>query len=435
MSSQVDVVIRNKNRVFDGFFQLDEVTLSHRLFDGGMSAEKKILIFERGDAVAALIYNKTDHRVVLVEQFKAPTLEKGSGNGWITEVMAGMIKPGETPEQALARETLEETGYRITDWELITTFFSSPGGSSERIFLYHVVVEAADKVAQGGGNTREGEDIRVVTMSPDVLFEKLSKAQLEDPKLIIAAYHLKERLRLTPRKAVELPSGRGRMYQLKDAPGLRLGIQTGRVLDARDIEVWVSPENTDMMMDRVIGRTISANIRYGGAEKDARGNIVEDTIADALRVALGTRRHVQPGEVIETTAGALAENGARTILHVAVAVGQGPASGVSADPATVATCVTNVLEHVQRGNSGFRIFGRKYRSLLLPLMGTGDGGLTLEQVAPLLVGCIKRFYRSYPDTALSEIYLLAFTNVQRSAIEDALLVDGEFTPVPDGAIV
>src|SRR5262245_33790773 len=140
MASPADVVVSSKRRVFDGFFKIDEVTVSHRQFDGAMSADKKLLVFERGDAVAALIYNRDLAQVILVEQFKVPTLEKSRNNGFMTEVMAGMIKLDETPEQAVIREALEETGYQIKNPELIATFFSSPGGSSERIFLYYAVV-------------------------------------------------------------------------------------------------------------------------------------------------------------------------------------------------------------------------------------------------------------------------------------------------------
>src|ERR1700694_2812311 len=146
MASPRNVVIRDKRRVFDGFFKLDELTLSHEQFDGRMSPDKKLLVFERGDAVAALILNRDRREVVLVEQFKVPTLEKSKTNGWVTEVMAGMIRPGETPDETVIRETLEETGYRIKDPELIATFFSSPGGSSERIFLYYAVVGDADRI-------------------------------------------------------------------------------------------------------------------------------------------------------------------------------------------------------------------------------------------------------------------------------------------------
>lgn len=433
MTSQADVVVRNKRRVFDGFFKLDELTLSHRLFSGDMSPDKKVLVLERGDAVAALIYNRTDNRVVLVEQFKAPTMDTSPSNGWITEVMAGIIRDGEEPEQALAREALEETGYRITEPEHIITFYSSPGGSSERIFLYYAVVDSADKVGPGGGVAREGEDIRTVTLAPEVLFDKLRQGLLEDPKVIIAAHHLKERLRLKPGKASVLRSRSGPVYALKGAPHLTLALREGQILDVRGIDVWVNPENTDMMMDRVIGKTISANIRFGGAERDENGNIVEDTVADALRAALGSRRHVRPGEVVETQAGGLAEFGVRRILHVAAAVGHGPGRGVSADAATVSICVARVLQHVHAGNSGFRLFRRKDTSVLLPMIGTGDGGLKLEHAAPLMVDQIKEFYRSNPATDLRRVELLAYTNEHKAACEEAIAADGAFELLPDTA--
>src|SRR5262249_14953208 len=199
MSSPADVVIREKRRVFDGFFKLDEVTVSHRQFDGAMSPDKKLLIFERGDAVAALIFNRDTGQVVLVEQFKVPTLEKSNTGGFITEVMAGMVRAGGKPPGAGGRETMGASGYPLQDAGLTAPgFVSSPGGSSERIFLYYAVVTEADKAGPGGGKRSEGEDIRLVTMTPDALFERLRSAALDDPKLIIAAYHLKDRLKINP---------------------------------------------------------------------------------------------------------------------------------------------------------------------------------------------------------------------------------------------
>ena len=78
MNGSPRVIVRSKRRVFDGYFKLDEVTVSHRQFDGTMSADKPLLVFERGDAVAAMILNRDSGEVVLVEQFRAPTLEKSS---------------------------------------------------------------------------------------------------------------------------------------------------------------------------------------------------------------------------------------------------------------------------------------------------------------------------------------------------------------------
>src|SRR5262249_7869281 len=299
MDNGQKVVVRGKRRVFDGFFKLDEVTVSHRQFDGAMSPDQTFLIFERGDAVAVLIYNRDTAHVVLVEQFKIPTLEKSATGGWIVEVAAGMIKDGETPEQAVTREALEETGFRISEPEHIATFFSSPGGSSERIFLYYAVVTEADRANSGGGNRQEGEDIRNVEITPSALFERLRLKQIDDPKLVIAAYHLKDRLKVDPPKLQPLKTDTVRFHN-RTAPGPVIGIKTGAILAVRGVDVWVNSENTDMMMDRVIGRTISANIRYGGAEKDEAGNVYEDTIADDLRKRLRRRGYVRPGTGIQT---------------------------------------------------------------------------------------------------------------------------------------
>jgi hypothetical protein len=56
--------------------------------------------------------------------------------------------------------------YRISKPELICKFFSSPGGTSERIFLYFSEVSEVDRVGEGGGV--QGEDVRVVTASSAV---------------------------------------------------------------------------------------------------------------------------------------------------------------------------------------------------------------------------------------------------------------------------
>jgi nudix-type nucleoside diphosphatase (YffH/AdpP family) len=95
----------------------------------------------------------------------------------------------ETPEAAVIRETREETGYQIRNPKLISQFFSSPGSTSERIFLYFVEVRDSDLVAKGGGID---EDVNVVHMSLDELFDRLADGALEDAKLLVAAYWLQD---------------------------------------------------------------------------------------------------------------------------------------------------------------------------------------------------------------------------------------------------
>jgi nudix-type nucleoside diphosphatase (YffH/AdpP family) len=193
--------IHGIRRKFDGFFKVDEIDVSHQGHDGAMRREQR-LVFERGDAVAVLIYDAASKAVIVLEQFRAPVLvarrrdDPHTSDGWIVEAVAGMIDEGETPEQAVIRETLEETGYRITAPRPIGTFFSSPGGTSERIFLYFAEVAAADRVDKGGGIAGE-EDIAPVRLSADELFRRLDRNQIEDAKLAIAAYWLKDHLART----------------------------------------------------------------------------------------------------------------------------------------------------------------------------------------------------------------------------------------------
>jgi nudix-type nucleoside diphosphatase (YffH/AdpP family) len=427
MNNSPAVVVRGRRRLFDGFFKLDELTVSHRQFDGTMSADKKTLVFERGDSVAALLFNRDSNQVVLVEQFRAPTLDKSRSNGFMLEVVAGMMNRGETPEQAVIREVFEETGYRIQHPEHVATFFSSPGGTSERIFLYYAVVDDADRTGSGGG--KEDEDIRVAKMSSEELFDRLRQAAIDDPKLLIAAYHLKDRIKIDPGKPRVLTAGTMR-FALKANPRLVIGIKTGEIREVRDVDVWVNSENTDMMMDRIISRSISANIRYGGAEKDRHGAVLVDTIADHLRRQLNGRIYVRLGTVVETVPGALAStNGVRRIVHVATVDGVGPGKGVRADPELVSHCFAGVLDHIKKRNSGFKLFSSPSRSVVVPLLGAGEGGLSAGQVAPKLVDTSVGFFQNNPDSLLKEIYLLAYRETDKDACMKALLERPELEPM------
>jgi ADP-ribose pyrophosphatase len=198
MNGRSRVEIRSQKPLFNDFFKINEVIVSHRRYDGKMSPDERRLVFERGDAVAALLFNVDTRSVVLVEQFRVPSLigrrrdDPATTDGWITEVIAGMINENETAEDAVIRETLEETGYKIKAPLLISKFFSSPGGTSERIFLYFAKVNESEKPGKGGGLA--DEDIRVVEISVNDLFDRVARGVIDDPKLAIGAYWLQGHL-------------------------------------------------------------------------------------------------------------------------------------------------------------------------------------------------------------------------------------------------
>jgi hypothetical protein len=94
--------IRTQRRVFDDFFKIEEIVFVHERYDGNMSGEERRLVFERGDAVAVLLFDATARSVVLVEQFRLPALvgrrrqNPATTNGQIVELVAGMINEGES---------------------------------------------------------------------------------------------------------------------------------------------------------------------------------------------------------------------------------------------------------------------------------------------------------------------------------------------------
>jgi len=187
------VVIERRERVYDGFFKLDETHLSYERFDGTMSEPVSRLALERGDSAAVLLYRPESKQIVLVNQFRYPTYEKGPG--WIVETLAGVIDPGEDPEDAARREVLEESGYALRDLVHLSTFYVSPGGSSERIFLYLAEIAESDKVTEGGGRVIEGEDIVSVELSLADALAQVRSGVIVDAKTIVAIYALQDRIR------------------------------------------------------------------------------------------------------------------------------------------------------------------------------------------------------------------------------------------------
>jgi ADP-ribose pyrophosphatase len=185
------VEIDSQRVIFDDFFRIEEATLRFERFDGRMSRTVRRLNFERGDAAAALLRNTDTERVVLTNQFKYPTYRNGSG--WVAEVVAGTVEPGDDPAETVRREILEETGYAARQLEPIATFYVSPGGTSERIFLYYAEVTTVDKIAPGGGVRSEDEDIQLLEFTLPELWAALAAGEIVDAKTLVALMWLQSR--------------------------------------------------------------------------------------------------------------------------------------------------------------------------------------------------------------------------------------------------
>jgi 8-oxo-dGTP pyrophosphatase MutT (NUDIX family) len=103
------------------------------------------------------------------------------------EIPAGKLDiPGEPPDQTARRELVEEIGKEAGSWREIHSFYSSPGFTDERIWLY-LATDLRD--APGGAAPEDDERITVVPWPLDELDSAV--AECRDSKSLIALLWLK----------------------------------------------------------------------------------------------------------------------------------------------------------------------------------------------------------------------------------------------------
>ncbi|MDD3371612.1 MAG: NUDIX domain-containing protein [Alphaproteobacteria bacterium] len=171
--------------LFQGYFRVDRLHVQHERFDGTLSPVFTREIFHRSHSVAgALLFDPQHDKVVLIEQMRIAPAAAGM-NPWIMEMPMGMVDASETPEQATRREVFEETGCEVLDLVPIAKYFSSPGGTSEYVYLYAGRIVAP---TEGGtfGMENENEDIKVHVLDAAKAISMLYANAFTDAQTIIA---------------------------------------------------------------------------------------------------------------------------------------------------------------------------------------------------------------------------------------------------------
>lgn len=180
-----DVRIDSRHLHYQGFCQIEQVKLAHRLFD--QDAFSPVLTRElviRRPAVGVLIHDPSRCECLLIEQWRVGAMDDPI-SAWQLEVVAGLIDDGETPEQAAIREAHEETGVTIDQLQLLHRFYPSAGACNE---FFHLYTATADLSQAGGihGAVDEGENIRVHVMPYDAIDTLLNSGRLANAPVIIA---------------------------------------------------------------------------------------------------------------------------------------------------------------------------------------------------------------------------------------------------------
>lgn len=179
-----DVKVLQENILYKGFLTLKQFVLQHRLFRGGWSEAVSRELVLRAQVVAALPYDPILNQIVLIEQFRVGALEDKK-SPWLTELVAGLVKPGEEYASVVVREVKEETDLEVLDILPIYEYWVSPGATNERLALFLARVDAT-KAGDICGLEQEHEDIKVHCYDQARVFDAVEDGRVKDAATILA---------------------------------------------------------------------------------------------------------------------------------------------------------------------------------------------------------------------------------------------------------
>ncbi len=226
-----------------------------------------------------------------------------------------------------------------------------------------------------------------------------------------------------PGSTEPMRSGDVLVYQLVDRPRRSIGLVAGGLDLVTFADVWVSSENVEMQMARYYDRSVSGVIRYLGGRHDDGGEVVEDVIGRALSARMAGRRSVAVGTVFDTEPGDLAvSHHVKRVLHVAAAVGE---FGRGYWPAgDIGGCVRAAL----RGAERLAEEAEDIRSVLVPLLGSGSAGGSLDSVVPAVLDAVVDHLECHPRGRVNRVYLIAYTKGEHAMCRRVLDDDPRLGP-------
>ncbi len=120
---------------------------------------------------AAALPILADGRILLIRQFRP------AARGYVLEIPAGRLEPGEDGTSCIARELQEEIGYNAQDIQPLGYIFSSFGFCTEKIHLF-----IARDLLQTETAHELNEFIEPVIMSLEEALQKINFGEITDAK-------------------------------------------------------------------------------------------------------------------------------------------------------------------------------------------------------------------------------------------------------------
>ena len=118
----------SSSQVYSG--RVISVEVDRVRFPDGSIGDLEMVRHPGASAVVPILEAGQNPQVLLIKQYRY------AANGYVYEIPAGRLDPGESPEHCAMRELREETGYSAKQLHRLTTIYTTPGFTDERIHLF-----------------------------------------------------------------------------------------------------------------------------------------------------------------------------------------------------------------------------------------------------------------------------------------------------------
>lgn len=181
-----NIRIQKEEILSDNWYTLKKYTFDYQKKNGEWVSHNREA-YDRGNGATILLYNKYQNTVILTKQFRLPTYINGNSTGMLIESCAGLLDL-DSPEEAIIRETQEETGYQISAPEKVFELYMSPGSVTEKLYFY--IAEYHNDTTRHKGGGVEEEDIEVLEIPFNEALLMVKSGEIMDGKTIILLQYL-----------------------------------------------------------------------------------------------------------------------------------------------------------------------------------------------------------------------------------------------------
>lgn len=170
MNTEITV---KSEKIFEGKIinlRVDTVELENQKY-----AKREIVEHKSASAILAVNAN---NEILLVRQYRKAVED------FIYEIPAGILNIAEEPLECAFRELKEETGFEANKMNLLYEFYTSPGFTNEKCYLF-----LAEDLTYASTKFDEDECIETVTVSKEEAKKMIETERIVDSKTLIGMLH------------------------------------------------------------------------------------------------------------------------------------------------------------------------------------------------------------------------------------------------------